>query len=1410
MSDRETTPTAPRRSARERKQNKEFANGSNKRKRDDDSEDDVEGEGEDPDHVATDSASDNDGEEQAVRAPRAGTRGTRGKGTKGAARGTGTRRKKANAAADDDEANDGAKLARDAKIADDNALFNLILSPVTALQDTADNFLESLDNTPEKALAELINCVLRTCGCNSSVDSDQVMDTDGVVDALDEFTEGFKGETMPTYPIASKSPIFRKFRKSLAEFITRLITSAAELGALYASELMSVLQAWIVPLSGSQIRSFRHTATVIALYIETALCQVAASVDKELQVLSRQKEGERSKAAGRSKGREQELDAKTKEVNTRRATLKEHLKDIFNAVFVHRSRDHDATIRADCVHELGVWFTKHPSYFLESGFLPYLGKTLADQNTAVRLEAVKAILTLYSKKDYIVAVNHFTQTFKPRLVEMAVSDIDLSVRLNVIQVLLAIDQLGLLEDEEREQLCILIFGREPRVREAVAPFVRLTWAEEVDQQLVGRSMTEENADKEKQRAGTKCLAQLLIKWSKIVSEDPSSKAQEGSSDEEQQGRVKDRLLREPGIDKVNHDRIGLAVESLWAEMEFLQKWNGLLGLLLMDHTTGVEQPEGSNSNAAAKSKKKRPGLRKEDSVVEAIWRLNDAEEEVLLQVLIAALRYATEEAKARKKSNKSVEPDDENATLDDITLALIKALPRLFIKHQTDASRIANVMVIPQLMNINMYLEMRMISAYETLWDDVCKQFMTHSSPDVIRRAVGTIRHMLSAASLQNTNKKKIGELEEELAGILRGKAATAGSGGRRSLETATFNEDETQALDTTIYRVANLLNLRNMSAWLEEDDGGKEVRLLEIFTSLAERARLGNESEDKMIEQVISILSSYIIWKSHEVFSADLSSAEGHALQQSLKQQRDPIVDTFLDFVIGENSQVTEPVKRAAFLSVMNIHLVYCARESQDNEGARLHQPDLQMVLEEEVQLRLAGYIQGVIELYAEELEAEKKAARRREKGDDESDTEMDDDVPTKRKKKGRPKNGDAASKESANDVPSLSRLEKDYAFQYTIVPFIQAIRTDTIAFEHSSVVLSHFGRFGVMYDSLAKVLVEMLRGRWQQGDNASVATVVKSSMRGAFILRIDGQIKSEDPSVALARTFATHFLLRGAHLSVLGRLPTPSLVDIHTDLINYLVAKIKDAGDDDDLVATIAPLFRPLIHLVVTGTPPQEMLKLKEHLEMKLDTAGIEWSASDKLWDGLAAYDRKLSNAPKEKATGGRKRGRPKKGTMSEEDEVANALTDDAQDEDLQPEKPRKQTKRRTRPVHKRGAKDKGSGSSAASSEDDTEPELDEAPKPTGKARKQKKKAIEPGPSDEEEPEPRLVVLNGETPSPHATPERAPKGSARKRRRGSEEADDAPASQKKQKVKEVDPPPEENDDEDDFAGRRLKRIKR
>ena len=78
-------------------------------------------------------------------------------------------------------------------------------------------------------LAEIVNLVFRSCGCNESLDADQVVDYDGVLDVLDEFTEGAypisssllmpyvpQEQTPTTYPLIS---LFKKFRKSLCEFL---------------------------------------------------------------------------------------------------------------------------------------------------------------------------------------------------------------------------------------------------------------------------------------------------------------------------------------------------------------------------------------------------------------------------------------------------------------------------------------------------------------------------------------------------------------------------------------------------------------------------------------------------------------------------------------------------------------------------------------------------------------------------------------------------------------------------------------------------------------------------------------------------------------------------------------------------------------------------------------------------------------------------------------------------------------------------------------------------------------------------------------------------------------------------------------------------------------------------------------
>jgi cohesin complex subunit SA-1/2 len=66
------------------------------------------------------------------------------------------------------------------------------MDPSAALHSAVEDFLDSPKETPGTARAELVNCILHACGCNKTVTEDEADDYDGVVDALDNFTEALK------------------------------------------------------------------------------------------------------------------------------------------------------------------------------------------------------------------------------------------------------------------------------------------------------------------------------------------------------------------------------------------------------------------------------------------------------------------------------------------------------------------------------------------------------------------------------------------------------------------------------------------------------------------------------------------------------------------------------------------------------------------------------------------------------------------------------------------------------------------------------------------------------------------------------------------------------------------------------------------------------------------------------------------------------------------------------------------------------------------------------------------------------------------------------------------------------------------------------------------------------------------
>ncbi|KAG8906784.1 hypothetical protein FRB99_006161 [Tulasnella sp. 403] len=1259
---------------------------------------------------------------------------------------------------------DPKALAKESAISDDNVLFNAILNPNAALQSTAEDFLDSYGRASGPALADLISCVLRACGCNATVDADQVLDSDGVVDCLDDMMEALKKESPTAYPLASKLPVFKKFRKSLAELFYRIIVSAAETGALFDEEFIPTLQTWVIAMSSAQLRSFRHTATVVALEVESALAEVAASIDKEAEVLRRQKEGEKKKAqgSGKGKGREQELQVKFDEVQQRRKQLKEFLKEFFNGLFVLRYRDADPGIRAECVQEFGVWLDRYPAYFLEGGQLRYLGWVLSDMNTQVRLAAVKALNGLYKRGEYLASTNQFTQRFKQRLVAMATSDVEVSVRVSVIQVLCAIDALGELEEEQTEALELLVFDQEPRVRRAVSGFVHGIWKAAVDDKI-GRLRSGASQDEDRVRIGFKCLASLLVKWAKKLETDEDgapvpdqTESQEGNSDSGGGYRSKEVTAM---VSDLQRGRIALCVESLWDEVDVISNWQDLVEYLLLDHSAegdedGISPVATKRKKAAEASAKNRKGKKKVGTVdgeVDELWRLDDAEEAVLVEVLVAALKKTVDDTSDKKKG-------EADAIKADMTRVFMKSLPRLFAKHQADERRISEVLIIPQLMSLELYAEMGMNKAYESLWDDVTKQFLSHSSPIVIHNSAVTISRLLANAALFAENNAKITSVEEELASAVRDVVA-----GRDDLDATFLEDDEVHALGSLALRVESLFRVRDMSTWLEDDENGKQSSAWNIFITLASRASQGRREEEMMLDHIFQVLSFHIAWKVRSLPLADPVDDEEVQKRKTLQEQRDLLVETLDTCAFGTSSQACDAVKRSAFKCLLLLYTLFLPKQG-DAEGHPYPASSMPLEMTEQMQYRLDGYVEAEVERYADDFVEANESDDENENADSDSGAE-DGGEQTKSAKKVKRK-----KQTMSEPVMNQVRLEKEYIFTSLIASYLSAVKAGIINIRHTAKPLSYYGRLGATYDQCMKVVIELLREEGMYKSHGfDVADVIGSAVKESYEMYLDGRASEGDHTAALAKALTAALVIRGAQLSIVQRLDGDSVVSIHSTCVTWITKKIAQYENNGNKKLRNAAIeFFHILTQLLVSVESGDAAKLKEHLTKALAAMKIEPSQSAKFWEPLRAYERRLTTAAtKDKAPA--KGRRPRKSAVKPVDEAPTTDeegVDEGAGDDDAPARPTPLARSRNTRSHPRGGKAAGAGADVPASpipktKPRPKPRMKHAAAPPTAATQDEVVATPEPPTAESEaeakeptPEP-PVRTNGSAPSPSRSPE-------------------------------------------------------
>ncbi|EGG13104.1 uncharacterized protein MELLADRAFT_86915 [Melampsora larici-populina 98AG31] len=253
----------------------------------------------------------------------------------------------------------GNHVKSDYIISQDNDLFNSIQKGSSAIEPTLEDWIEmykgkdsnetdSNEEARAEAIALMINCILRCCGCNNSIDKDEALDLDAVPERLDDIQEEFK------------------------KYAFFYLTNQSQ-HALSDQTSMTT----------SSLRSIRHTSTFVCLFgLMSSFIDILIQVSIEFNQLNKKVTDLKSKSHNNNRStsdeRLNEWEKRKSLVGDQKESLENHINDFFDGVFVHRYRDSDPKIRIECVQALGQWMNQLPDHFLGGHYLRYLGWVLTD------------------------------------------------------------------------------------------------------------------------------------------------------------------------------------------------------------------------------------------------------------------------------------------------------------------------------------------------------------------------------------------------------------------------------------------------------------------------------------------------------------------------------------------------------------------------------------------------------------------------------------------------------------------------------------------------------------------------------------------------------------------------------------------------------------------------------------------------------------------------------------------------------------------------------------------------------------------------------------------------------------------------------------------------------------------------
>uniref|UniRef100_A0A7N8Y760 Cohesin subunit SA n=1 Tax=Mastacembelus armatus TaxID=205130 RepID=A0A7N8Y760_9TELE len=555
-------------------------------------------------------------------------------------------------------------------------LFEVVKMGKSATQSVVDDWIEAYKHDRDVALLDLINFFIQCSGCKGAVSGEMFRHMQNS-EIIRKMTEEFD-EDSGDYPLTLSGPQWKKFRISFCDFIAVLVRQC-QYSIIYDEYMMDTVISLLTGLSDSQVRAFRHTSTLAAMKLMTALVNVALNLSINMDNTQRQYEAERNKViAKRANDRLELLLQKRKELQENQDEIENMMNAIFKGVFVHRYRDAIAEIRAICIEEIGVWMKLYSDAFLNDSYLKYVGWTMHDKQGEVRLKCLTALQGLYFNRELSARLELFTSRFKDRIVSMTL-DKEYDVAVQAIKLLTLVLQSSdeVLTAEDCESVYHLVYSAHRPIAVSAGEFL-------FKKLFSHRGPEEEGLP----RRGRQSLNGSLIKTTVFFF-----------------------------LESELHEHGAYLVDSLWeCASELLKDWETMISLLLDEPMPGEEALTD----------------RQETALVE-----------IMLCAIRQACECHPPVGRGTGKrvltaKEKKTQLDDRTR----ITEMFAVALPLLLAKYCVDIDKVTNLLQIPKYFDLDIYttgrLEKHLDALLRQIWEVVDK----HTDTEVLE-ACSTTCHYL-------------------------------------------------------------------------------------------------------------------------------------------------------------------------------------------------------------------------------------------------------------------------------------------------------------------------------------------------------------------------------------------------------------------------------------------------------------------------------------------------------------------------------------------------------------------------------------------------------------------------------------------------------------------------------------------